>query len=356
MTAATPRYQSLDVLRGLTVALMIVVNTPGNWSHVYAPLLHAPWHGFTLTDWVFPAFLFVVGNALAFTLPRYEGMGDRAVLAKIAKRTAVIFALGLMLNILSKLGGPISEIRLPGVLQRIGLCFGIAALAIHYLGVRGALIFSALALLGHWLIMALFGDYSLEGNAGLALDLWLLGPGHLYQGEGIPFDPEGLLGTLPATVNVIAGYLAGSYLRKSGASARTLSVLAIAGVVLSVLALSWAPLLPINKKLWSGSYVLLSTGITLISLALLAWIIEVRGVRRWTYFFEVFGMNTLFIYLLSQVAVIVLFKTGSYAPLAGMLDAIGSPKAASLAFAMLFMFACWLVGYYLDKRKIYIKV
>jgi predicted acyltransferase len=356
MTAATPRYQSLDVMRGLTVALMIVVNTPGNWSHVYAPLLHAHWHGFTLTDWVFPAFLFVVGNALAFTLPRYQGMGDRAVLTKIAKRTAIIVALGLMLNLLANLGGPISKIRLPGVLQRIGLCFGIAALAIHYLGGRGALIFSAVALLGHWLIMTLFGDYSLEGNAARALDLWLLGPGHLYLGEGIPFDPEGLLGTLPASVNVIAGYFAGSYLRESGASARTLSVLAIAGGVLSVLALCWAPLLPINKKLWTGSYVLLSTGITLIALALLAWIIEVRGVRRWTYFFEVFGMNTLFIYLLSQVAVIVLFKTGSYAPLAGMLDAIGGPKTASLAFAMLFMLACWLIGYYLDKRKIYIKV
>jgi len=355
MTAAT-RYQSLDVLRGLTVALMIIVNTPGSWSHVYTPLLHAPWHGFTPTDWVFPSFLFVVGNALAFTLPRYEGMGGSAVLAKIAKRSVTIIALGLLLCLLPKLGGPLSEVRLPGVLQRIGLCFGIAALVLHYLGERGALVFSVLALMGHWLVMALFGDYSLEGNAGRAIDLWVFGANHLYKGEGIPFDPEGLLGTLPATVNVIGGYFAGRYLREKGATVRTLGVLATAGIVLSVFALCWAPLLPINKKLWTGSYVLLSTGTALLVLAALAWVIEVRGARRWTYFFEVFGKNTLFIYMLSQVAVVALEKTGAYGPMAAALQPVGSPKAASLAFALLFMLVCWLVGYWLDKRKIYIKV
>jgi len=355
MTAAT-RYQSLDVLRGLTVALMIIVNTPGSWSHVYTPLLHAPWHGFTPTDWVFPSFLFVVGNALAFTLPRYEGMGGSAVLAKIAKRSLTIIALGLLLCLLPKLGGPLSEVRLPGVLQRIGLCFGIAALVLHYLGERGALVFSVIALLGHWLVMAMFGDYSLEGNAGRAIDLWAFGASHLYKGEGIPFDPEGLLGTLPATVNVIGGYFAGRYLREKGATVRTLGVLATAGIVLSVFALCWAPLLPINKKLWTGSYVLLSTGSALLVLVALAWIIEVRGARRWTYFFEVFGKNTLFIYMLSQVAVVALEKAGAYGPMAAALQPVGSPKAASLAFALLFMLACWLIGYWLDKRKIYIKV
>ncbi|SFG73487.1 Predicted acyltransferase [Duganella sp. CF458] len=355
MNAAT-RYQSLDVLRGLTVALMIIVNTPGSWSYVYTPLLHAPWHGFTPTDWVFPSFLFVVGNALAFTLPRYEGMGSSAVLAKIGKRTVTIVALGLLLCLLPKLGGPLSDVRLPGVLQRIGLCFGIAALVLHYLSGRGALAVSVVALLGHWLVMALFGDYSLDGNAGRAVDLWVFGSSHLYKGEGIPFDPEGLLGTLPATVNVIGGYFAGRYLRENGATSRTLGVLAAAGVVLSALALLWAPLLPINKKLWTGSYVLFSTGTALLALAALAWVIEVRGAQRWTYFFEVFGKNTLFIYMLSQVAVVALDKTGTYAPLAAALGPIGSPKAASLAFALLFMLACWLVGYWLDKRRIYIKV
>ena len=350
------RYLSLDVLRGLTVALMIVVNTPGSWSHVYGPLLHAPWHGFTPTDWVFPAFLFVVGNALAFTLPRYAGMGDRAVLAKIGKRTAVIVALGLMLCWLPKLGGPFSEVRLPGVLQRIGLCFGIAALVIHYLGERGALVFSAAALPGHWLLLAMFGDYSLHGNAAVKLDLWVFGASHLYQGEGIPFDPEGLLGTMPATVNVIAGYFAGRLLRDRGASERSLGILFGAGAGLAVAALCWSNYLPVNKKLWTGSYVLISSGLAMIVLAALAWMIELRGARRWTYFFEVFGKNTLFCYVLSQVAVVVLVKTGWYEPLAATLHFLRDPKAASLAFAVLFMLACWMVGYWLDRRKIYIKV
>ncbi|WP_374583748.1 acyltransferase family protein [Pseudoduganella sp.] len=354
--APAARYQSLDVLRGLTVALMIIVNTPGSWNHVYAPLLHAPWHGFTPTDWVFPSFLFVVGNALAFTLPRYAGMGERAVLARIGKRSAIIIALGLGLCLLPKLGGPLSEMRLPGVLQRIGLCFAIAALVLHYLGARGALAFSALALLGHWLVLALFGDYSLQGNAGRAIDLWLFGASHLYQGEGLPFDPEGALGTLPATVNVIAGYFAGCYLRERGANGRSLATLAAAGLALAVLALCWAPLLPINKKLWTGSYVLLSTGTALLVLAALAWLVELRGVRGWTYFFEVFGKNTLFIYLLSQVAVVALEKGGWYAPLAATLAPVGSPQAASLAFALLFTLACWLAGYLLDRKRIYIKV
>ena len=356
MTTPAARYQSLDVLRGLTVALMIIVNTPGSWNHVYAPFLHAPWNGFTLTDWVFPSFLFVVGNALAFTLPRYQGMRDGAVLARVAKRTGMIVALGLLLCLLAKLGGTLGEMRLPGVLQRIGLCFGLAALVLFYLDERGVLAFSVAALLGHWLILAQFGDYSLEDNAGRAIDLWLFGPGHLYKGEGIAFDPEGLLGTLPATVNVLAGYFAGSYLRRNGATRRTLIVLAAAGAGLSALAMCWAPLLPVNKKLWTGSYVLLSTGITLLLLTMLAWVIEVRGIRRWTYFFEVFGKNTLFIYMLSQVAVIAMSRSGSYDPMAAMLRPVGSPKAASLAFALLFMLACWLAGYWLDKRKIYIKV
>ena len=348
------RYLSLDVLRGLTVALMIVVNTPGSWEHVYAPLLHAQWHGFTPTDWVFPTFLFVVGNALAFRVPS---------LGKVARRSAIIFLLGLALCWLPVLGAPLADLRLLGVLQRIGLCFGLAALVLQAGGTRGALLFCVLALLGHWLVLAQFGDLTLAGNAALKVDAWLLGERHLYRGEGLPFDPEGLLGTLPATVNVIAGYFAGRQLLEQGEAGKwgtspfnSLARMAACGAVLVVLALAWSLLLPVNKKLWTGSYVLLTIGLDLLVLPLLVYLIEWRGWRGWTYFFEVFGKNTLFIYLLSEVVVIVMDKAGWYAPLAAKLAPLGPPKAASLVFALLFMLACWLVGYALDKRRIYIKV
>lgn len=365
------RYQSLDVLRGLTVALMIVVNTPGDWQHVFAPLLHAEWHGFTPTDWVFPTFLFVVGNALAFALPKYAALGDGAVVAKVLRRSATIFLLGFLLYWFPFFaphgaGGfhltSFADTRIPGVLQRIGLCFGLAALILHFGKARAAIVFSVLALLGHWLVLVLAGDLTLQGNAAAKIDIWLLGTRHLYHGEGIPFDPEGLLGTLPATVNVIAGYFAGRAVLAGSAANSALKKLALAGVACVVLALCWSTVLPLNKKLWTGSYVLLTVGLDLLILPLLMYCIEVRNWRGWTYFFEVLGRNTLFIYLLSEVLVIVLAKTwiGSVSTYdwlyATLFQPLASGKVASLLFAVAFMLVCWLVGYMLDRRRIYIKV
>ena len=362
------RFLSLDVLRGLTVALMIVVNTPGSWSHVYAPLLHADWHGFTPTDWVFPTFLFVVGNALAFALPKYAALGDRAVVAKVLRRAALIFLLGFLLYWFPFFGPegssgfrllPLADTRIPGVLQRIGLCFGIAALVLHFFKGRGAAVFAVLALAGHWFVLAKFGDYTLQGNAAAKVDLWLLGERHLYHGEGLPFDPEGLLGTVPATVNVIAGYYAGRLLLARGATSRTLSRLALAGVACVLVALCWTLALPVNKKLWTGSYVLLTVGLDLLILPLLVYAIEVRGLRRGTYFFEVFGKNTLFIYLLSEVLVIGMVKTwvGGVSVYDWLYATLFAPsKFTSLVFAVAFMLVCWVVGYWMDRRRIYIKV
>jgi len=371
MSGAAGRYLSLDVLRGLTVALMIVVNTPGDWGHVFAPLLHADWHGFTPTDWVFPTFLFVVGNALAFVMPRYAAEGRRAVIRKVLKRSALIFLLGFLLYWFPFFGPdgaggfrllPFADTRIPGVLQRIGLCFGITALVLHFARERGAILFGVAALLGYWAVLALCGDYSLQGNAAAKFDIWLLGERHLYHGEGLAFDPEGLLGTLPATVNVIAGYFAGRLVLQKGASWETLAKLMMAGVLCVALALCWSSVLPFNKKLWTSSYVMLAIGLDLLILPLLIYAIEMRGCRRWTYFFEVFGKNTLFIYLLSEVLVIVMVKTfvGSMATYdwvhATLFRPLATEKVASLLFALAFMLLCWLVGYWLDKRRIYIKV
>lgn len=376
------RYLSLDVLRGLTVALMIVVNTPGDWHTVFAPLLHAQWHGFTPTDWVFPTFLFVTGNALAFVLPHYAKLGHRAVLAKVGRRSAIIFLLGFLLFWFPFVAAdgaghwsliPFAGTRIPGVLQRIALCFGLASLILHFFQARGALLYSVLALLGYWLALACFGDGTLAGNAPARFDLWLLGARHLYHGEGVPFDPEGLLGTIPATVNVIAGYFAGRLILEKGACHETLARMMMAGVVCVGAALCWDMVFPINKKLWTSSYVLLTVGLDLLVLPLLMYLVEMRdaqsgmqGRRGWTCFFEVFGKNTLFIYLLSELAVVVLVKirTGSGAGAQSGYDwlyahtfqPLAPPKVASLLFAVAFMLACWTVGWLLDRRRIYIKV
>lgn len=369
MTLPQKRYLSLDVFRGMDVALMIVVNSLGS-SQTYSPLTHADWHGFTLTDLVFPTFLFVVGNAMSFTQAKYEQLGEGAFFLKILKRTVIIFLLGYLMYWFPFVNftnegvqlRPFAETRVFGVLQRIALCYFIASVVIHYFKLQGALIFSIVALILYRVLLAAFGDLSVEGNAGTFLDLWLLGPGHLYHGEGVAFDPEGLLSTLPATVNVIAGYATGLYLQKNGQSYETIAKMLMVGVVLLLAAVWWDLLFPINKKLWTSSYVLLTVGIDLCVLSVLVFIIDIAGKRNWTYFFEVFGRNTLFIYLLSELIVILLWTipvgdsslySWSYRNLyrSWLGDMNGSPL-----FAITIMLICWVVGYWMDKKKIYVKV
>ncbi|HEY0772427.1 MAG TPA: DUF5009 domain-containing protein, partial [Sphingobacteriaceae bacterium] len=194
------------------------------------------------------------------------------------------------------------------------------------------------------------------------LDLFLLGEGHLYHGEGVAFDPEGLLSTLPAIVNVIAGYLAGDFIRRMGNSYETISKLMIAGAVLILVALTWDMAFPINKKLWTSSFVLLTVGLDLLILPVLIYVIEIYHSQRWTYFFVVFGRNPLFIYLLSEVLLISLYiiPVGDKRVPQWLNDDVfgsfASPVNASFLFAFFFMLTNWVVGYFLDKKKIYIKV
>jgi predicted acyltransferase len=360
------RYLSLDVFRGMDVALMIVVNSPGSWTTTYSPLLHADWHGFTLTDLVFPTFLFVVGNSMSFALPKYESMGDAPFLKKIFKRTVIIFLLGFLMYWFPFIENgslkPLSETRIFGVLQRIALCYFFASIILHYWKVKGALIFSLVALVLYRVLLGMFGDLSLEGNAVLKLDAFLIGESHMYHGEGIAFDPEGLLSTLPAIVNVIAGYVAGLYLQRSGRNYETIAKMMITGCALIVMAFWWDLFFPINKKLWTSPYVLLTVGIDLLVLPILVFIIDIAGKTRWTYFFDVFGKNTLFIYLLSEVFVILLFTfhvgdQSLYGWIAEnvFIATLGGYKG-SFAFALWIMLTCWVVGWIMDKKKIYVKV
>lgn len=227
MTTTFQRFTALDVFRGMTIIFMIIVNSPGNYSTTYAPLLHANWHGFTLTDLVFPSFLFAVGNAMSFVMKKWDNMKQSEVLWKILKRSLIIFLLGYLMywypffkvddaNNISSF--PINETRILGVLQRIALCYFFAALIIRYLRPKITLIIGVLLLFVYWGLLYAFGDsgqeLTLTGNAVLKFDLLLMGENHLYHGEGIPFDPEGLLSTLPGIANVIAGYLIGLYVQK----------------------------------------------------------------------------------------------------------------------------------------------
>ncbi len=370
MSLTQNRYLSLDVFRGMDVALMIVVNSLGS-SNTYSPLLHADWNGFTLTDLVFPTFLFVVGNSMSFSMAKYESMGDAAVWKKVLKRTAVIFLLGYLgywfpFFDVNEAGEwflkPISETRIFGVLQRIALCYMFASLIIHYFKVKGALLFSVFALIAYRLILGLFGDLTLEGNVGNKIDLWLVGESHLYHGEGVPFDPEGLLSTLPAIVNVIAGYVAGVFLQHNGQTYETLAKLLMAGTLLVVLGIWWDLLFPINKKLWTSSYVLLTVGIDLVVLAFLVFIVDMAKRTQWTYFFQVFGRNTLFIYLLSEIFVVLMwtFSVGEHSLYGWIYQTFFQSWAGdyngSVLFAIWVMLTCWVVGYLLDKRRLYIKV
>lgn len=371
---ASKRYYALDVLRGMTIALMILVNNPGSWSQIYAPFKHAAWSGFTPTDWVFPSFLFVMGNAMSFSMRKYEQQGRASVLQKIFKRSFLIFIIGLGLAAFPFIyrtdGGfafkNLMDIRIMGVLQRIALCYFFASLLIYFLKSKGALIIGVAILFAYWGILYFFGTgpdpYSLETNAVLRFDRLVFRDVNLYQGYGIPFDPEGLLSTLPATVNVIAGYIAGKFIQTSKSKMNTVSKFIITGIGLIAIGLLWDPDFPINKPIWTSSYVIYSTGWTLLVLALLIFITEIYEQKKWAYFFIVFGKNPLFIYVLAGIVAILLgfIRIGDTSLKGWIYENLFlswlSDINASLAFAICFIVVMWAFGVWLDKRKIYIKV
>lgn len=376
MSNTSPRFLSLDVFRGMTVCFMIIVNTPGGGATPFAPLLHADWHGFTATDLVFPAFLFAVGNAMSFTKSKMDQ--ESGVFLKILKRSAWIFVLGYLLywfpyfkndeagNLILK---PISETRIFGVLQRIALCYFFAALMIHYLSEKKVILLSILSLPAYWLILLLFGDptdpYSMLGNAGHYLDKFLIGENHLSKGEGVPFEAQGLLSTMPAIVLVIIGYFAGKFIRENGKNYETIAKLLLSAAVLIFIAISWDSVFPINKKLWTSPFILLTGGLSLAIIASLLFVIEIKmwNPLNWTYFFTVFGKNPLFIYLLAEFSsrILNLVQAGENLSLKtaigkGFFQSIAPGPAGSLLFAITFMLMCWLVGLWMDKKRTYVKV
>jgi len=369
------RYLALDVLRGMTICFMIIVNTAGNESTTYPPLLHAHWFGFTPTDLVFPTFMFVVGNAMSFSMKKWQGLSNASVNWRIFRRAFIIFLLGYLMywfpfvhwNDNDQLqSNPISHTRIMGVLQRIALGYFFAAVMIRYLKPSTVYRLSVIFLLAYWFILLYFGGehpYGMLSNAGTKLDLWLFGPNHLYHGEGVAFDPEGVLSTLPAIANVTLGYAAGRFVQEKGKSFEGLAKLLLAGVLSVVLALCWDWFFPISKKLWTGSFVLLTVGIDCILLAGLIYIIDFLQRTRWTYFFRVFGKNPLFIYLLSELGSTMLWfipigpdRQPLYEWSFENIFSRAGMYFGSFLFAVTWMLFCWLIGYILDKRKIYVRV
>ncbi|MFV8325846.1 acyltransferase family protein [Flavobacterium sp. ZS1P14] len=370
------RFLSLDVFRGLTICLMIVVNTPGTGANLYSYLVHTDWFGFTLADLVFPSFLFAMGNAMSFSMGKLKSAPPGFVWKKILRRTFLIFLIGYLMywfpffqqgpDGIWKLK-PISETRIMGVLQRIALCYFFASVIFYYFSRKTALILSGIILLTYWIILYLFGEsggaLGMATNAVTRLDVSLLGTGHIYKKDSIPFDPEGILSTLPSIVNVLAGYIAGVFVQQKGKTYEGIAKLLVIGFVLSSLALWWDLIFPISKKLWTSSFVLYTIGLDLSIMAILIYAVEIQKVKFGIGFFDVFGKNPLFIYLFSELFYMVLrlIPTNSGLDLfewvsKRVFQNIFPGAFGSLVTALVFMLLCWSLGWWLNKKRIYIKI
>jgi len=372
----SPRFLSLDVFRGLTVAGMILVNNPGSWSYVYAPLRHAPWDGCTPTDLVFPFFLFAVGNALAFSMVKYEGQGSACVVRKIFTRTTLIFIIGLMLNWFpfvrwqddALVAKNLENLRIFGVLPRIALAYMGGALFVHFLKPVKAFAAGLALLLAYWLILLAFGDLTLEGNAVLKVDRWLIGEGHMYKGyysevlkQNIAFDPEGLLSTIPAIASVIFGCLVGKYIRSKGNTYEMITHLLVAGMLAMFAGLCWGLVFPINKPIWSSAYVFYTTGLAMAILSVILFFVEMKQEQTLAKPFIVFGKNPLLIFVLSGVLVkiyslIRIDGTNLYTGLyKNVFQPVGGDYFGSLLFAIAHVLLFYFIGWLLDRKKIYLR-
>lgn len=399
------RFYSLDVFRGATVALMILVNNPGSWGHIYPPLEHANWHGCTPTDLVFPFFLFAVGNAMAFVIPKLEAAGEGVFWKKVIKRTLLIFLIGLFLNwfpfivevmrpdatghlvpqtigkgftwldYVNKDGQIITiekGVRIFGVLQRIALAYFFGAILIHFFKVRGSFVASAFILLAYWFLCLAANPsdpFSIHGWFGTSVDIKLIGEKHMYHGEGIAFDPEGSMSVFGSIVQVVFGYLVGQYILAKGKTPEMLNGLFMTGCVLIFAGFFWDMTFPINKKIWTSSFTVYTTGLALMVLSVFIYVIEFKNKRgAWSRFFDVFGKNALFIFVLSGIlprlmGLIKVPINANYkaSPFEWFYEKLCKPifkneLNASLMYAICFIIMMWFFAWLLDRKKIYIKV
>lgn len=350
------RLDSVDALRGLTVAAMLLVNNPGDWGHVYAPLEHSAWHGCTPTDLIFPFFLFIVGVSCALSLvPRMEsGAAPGALRAGVIMRSLRIIGLGLVLHLLAWWLMSRPEFRVMGVLQRIGLCFAFTGLVALQLRQRGQWMLLGALLLGYGALLQ--GDATLEKLGSLAqrIDTAVLGR-FAYEWDaksGIAFDPEGLLSTLGAMSSCLLGLLCGDFLRRGQGA-----LLAAAGMAAAVLGLLWSEWLPFNKQLWTPTFVLWTGGLAALALAAAHWMVDVRGAPALG---RAFGINAIVVYAGAWIATVFLEGSGWMAPLYtrgfGWMQGLIGPHGQSLAFAVCFVLAFGLLARWMQQRGLVIKL
>ncbi len=374
-TASDPsskRLDALDVFRGLTIAGMLVVNTPGTWEHVYPPLLHAEWHGWTYTDTIFPFFLFIVGVSMAFSFTARVGRGARRgdLLRHTVERAAAIFTIGLALNTLSYFLFHKAHLRIPGVLQRIAVCYLAAGILYLILGPRGLLPSAAVLLLTYWALMSWVpvpgfgaGRLDMEGNLAAYVDRLVLGD-HTWRPG---WDPEGPLSTLPAIATTLFGAMAGELLRAVRSMTSKLVALMGAGALGLTLGALWGTVFPINKNLWTSSYATFMAGLAAVFLALCLWIIDVRGWKTWTAPFRWLGMNALAIFALSVLATLILLwiklpgdggkpRSLYSASYRAVFDHFADPRLGSLLFALAFLSVFAALAGWLYNRRIFVKL
>ncbi|HKG45829.1 MAG TPA: DUF5009 domain-containing protein [Pyrinomonadaceae bacterium] len=363
----TRRLVSLDVFRGITIAGMVLVNNPGSWEHIYWPLEHAQWHGWTPTDLVFPFFLFIVGIAipLAFANRLERGGSQRDLYIKIIKRTLIIFAIGLFLNGLPYFG--LAEYRIPGVLQRIAVCYFFASMIFLNTKVRTQIAITIGLLIFYWALVKLVpapgyaaGDLTKEGSLPSYIDRVVFGK-HVWAQARV-YDPEGFLSTIPAIATTMIGVLTGHWLRTEKTRYEKAAGMFVVGAVCVALGWAWNSFFPINKALWTSSYVLFTGGLALQFLSLCYWLIDIKGYRRWAKPFEVFGLNAIALYVVADLIAILLgtVKVGD-GTLGGWIytnvfASWASPVNASLAFAISFVLVCLALMWILYHRRIFLKV
>ena len=395
MNNPSQRYVALDVLRGMTVAGMILVNNPGSWSKIFAPLRHAEWHGCTPTDLVFPFFLFIVGAALSFSFAKYGDGIDAKSIGKLIKRSALIFLTGLLLNAFpfyptspdSALSfgenylNYIGSIRIMGVLQRIALCYLLGGALALWLRKPGKIAFGMAALMTiHIAVLVIFGSgdpFSLEGNISGSIDVAIFGDKHVYHGFGKAFDPEGLLGVLSGSVTVLLGFTIGGLIRKATnksdavAQLYTIGLLSLgAGVVMSIF-------IPINKPLWTPSYVFYAGGWSILMLALFIYFIDIKGKEKLFFPFKAMGLNPLFAFVMAGVLAKTLGRVirwtevvvtedntikesvvsaSSWIYRNCCVEVLGHNEFGSLMYALMYVTLFLLMAIWLYKKKIIIKL